>query len=46
MQQIYKFTQENDYLREELAMYKDIRTTLRKLQKKFKQIYQILNDAS
>jgi len=31
MQRIYELIQENDYLREELAMYKDTRTTLREL---------------
>ncbi len=44
MQQIYKLIRENGYLREELAIYKDTRTTFRELQKRFKKTYQILNN--
>lgn len=31
MERIHEFIRKNDYLRKELTMYKDIRTTLRKL---------------
>jgi len=39
MQQIYKFIRKNNYLCEELAIYKDTRITLRELQKRTKQAY-------
>jgi len=39
MKRIHDFTRENDYLREELAMYKNTRTALRDLQEKTKQAH-------
>jgi len=39
MKRIHDLTRENDYLREELAMYKDTRIALQDLQEKTKQTH-------